>query len=132
MANEKELSAKACPFCGSDGAALVLEEQGEESYIVCEDCGTKGPRVAGCMDDEGYSHEAALVAAATRWNDRGLRGSPLIQSARASGRCVNVTTYTDGASPQRALLLFRRPEEAAECARVLREAMIGDGRVGRG
>jgi hypothetical protein len=50
---------------------------------------------------------------------------PLVISAVAMGRYVHVTTYCDGpdgVSPQKARLLFRRPEEAEECVRVLTEA----------
>lgn len=51
-------------------------------------------------------------------------GRPLVESATASGRYVNVTTYRDGPqSPLRASLLFRTAEEASECARLLAAAV---------
>jgi len=47
---------------------------------------------------------------------------PLLEEVEHQGRHVYVRTYTDGEAPIRATLLFHRPEDAAECARVLREA----------
>jgi hypothetical protein len=48
---------------------------------------------------------------------------PLVESAVAQGRYVEVTTYHDGPnSPIRASLLFKTAEDAATCARVLSEA----------
>lgn len=37
---------------------------------------------------------------------------PLVQSAKASGREVDIVTYTDGNSPCKARLLFHAPEDA--------------------
>jgi hypothetical protein len=47
---------------------------------------------------------------------------PLVEEARASGRYVYVRTYKDGLAEIKTTLLFKTSEEAAECARVLREA----------
>ena len=48
--------------------------------------------------------------------------APLVEYARASGRYVYVRTYMDGLAEIKTSLLFKTSEEAAECARVLREA----------
>lgn len=51
--------------------------------------------------------------------------APLVESASAQGRWVYVVTYREGGSsarPVKSSLLFHSPEEATECARVLREA----------
>lgn len=46
---------------------------------------------------------------------------PLVLSAVASGREVDVVTYKDGGRvPVKAALLFHSPEDARRCARVLR------------
>lgn len=50
----------------------------------------------------------------------------LVEKAVARGRYVDVTTYRDGASEIKSQLLFRTPEEAAECARVLMQAKKPD------
>lgn len=49
---------------------------------------------------------------------------PLVESAVARGRYVDVTTYHDGPrSPIRGQLLFRTPQEASACARALTAAL---------
>jgi hypothetical protein len=67
---------------------------------------------------------------ATAWpNEAGFgcpqapRDDALVESARASGREVLIVTYRDGKTPVDSRLLFRDPEEARECARVLTEAI---------
>ena len=47
---------------------------------------------------------------------------PLVESAFASGRYVEVTTYRDGVTPIRASLLFKTAADATIVARVLRDA----------
>jgi len=47
---------------------------------------------------------------------------PLVERVESHGRRVSVTTYHDGATAMTACLTFRTAEEAASCARLLREA----------
>ncbi len=47
---------------------------------------------------------------------------PLVFSVHSSGREVFVIAYYDGKTPVDARLVFRTWEDAAECARVLKEA----------
>lgn len=56
-----------------------------------------------------------------------LSGERLVAFASPRGRYVSVVTYFDGpdkSAPQGAMLLFRRHEDAAECARVLASAVV--------
>ena len=50
----------------------------------------------------------------------------LVHSARANGRCLEIISYFDGATPIRATVVFNTWQEAAEAARVLSAANLLD------
>lgn len=70
----------------------------------------------------GLERVLAEREAGVMGNDDPRASRPLVESAVAQGRYVQVTTYRDGESPIRTQLLFRTPADAAECARVLSAA----------
>lgn len=71
MANEIEVEALACPFCGSEnisGGEVMLTTYDNETitHTQCMDCGACGPAVVLPEGDNDYGD----IKANTAWNRR--------------------------------------------------------------
>lgn len=103
--------------------AQARAELVEDVAPHCRDGGARLAKLLLAEVDRRRAELAERMTPAERYN---ARRPPLVTSAVASGRWVRVHTYSDNPDSSKAKceasLVFRRPEEAAECARVLTAA----------
>lgn len=52
-----KLLPKPCPFCGGSHVSLILKPIAEPNYMLCSDCGARGPH--GLGDPKGLWDQRA-------------------------------------------------------------------------
>ena len=82
------MSLSNCPFCGShriiEGSSLAIDVL--VKYVICQDCGAKGPEFPIWCTDKSYE-DTGIRSWVAGWNNRVRNEGPGTIYARFNGVC---------------------------------------------